>query len=265
MADELLQHAAEHGDLEQVALLIERGRSRADAALPPANTTPLHAACRTGNLDMVELLLRLRADPNAREIQACGGVGPLHIAAQGDLIGITMALLRAGANPVLRDVRGQTPLHVAAQCGRAEVTQVLVAQGADPHIRDDAGFNAAWWAKEFRHCELVSWYSQRQVEPLGIAAGQRLAHAGGPLAAAVTEEGPQCQPWQGQGVSTGVTVDAPTECSSAVKPCQGPQSSRRCSPTRGFELDPCARALAARGTAGRQEERLALRARASAR
>mmetsp|Transcript_72738 Transcript_72738/g.162835 ORF Transcript_72738/g.162835 Transcript_72738/m.162835 type:complete len:213 (-) Transcript_72738:251-889(-) len=178
MAEELLQHAAESGDLEQVTLLIERGRCRADVVLPPANTTPLHAACRTGNLQMVELLLKLQADPNACEVKACGGLSPLHIAADADFVGITMALLRAGANPVLPDVRGQTPLHLAAQSGRTDVTRVLVAQGADPHVRDAAGFNAAWWAKEFRHQDLVSWYAERQVEPLGISARQRLAHAG---------------------------------------------------------------------------------------
>mmetsp|Transcript_32563 Transcript_32563/g.93384 ORF Transcript_32563/g.93384 Transcript_32563/m.93384 type:complete len:91 (+) Transcript_32563:3-275(+) len=53
-----------------------------------------------------------------------------------------------------------------------------MAQGADPHLRDTAGFNACWWAKEFKHQTVVDLFAEMQVEPKSITAGQLLAHAG---------------------------------------------------------------------------------------
>mmetsp|Transcript_11516 Transcript_11516/g.31187 ORF Transcript_11516/g.31187 Transcript_11516/m.31187 type:complete len:217 (-) Transcript_11516:144-794(-) len=180
MAEELLLHAAERGDLEEASRLLERGRVRADVVLPPAKTTPLHAACRLGGLDMAELLLRAGADPNAREATGVGGRSPLHVAAQREVggPGLVTALLHAGASAVLRDTRGQTPLHSAAQAGHADITRLLLAQGGDPHLRDWAGFNPAWWAKEYRHVEVLEVYAAHQVEPASITARMVLQHAG---------------------------------------------------------------------------------------
>mmetsp|Transcript_41410 Transcript_41410/g.133562 ORF Transcript_41410/g.133562 Transcript_41410/m.133562 type:complete len:337 (+) Transcript_41410:109-1119(+) len=132
MAEDLLLHAAARGDLEEVSMLLERGRARADSALPPSKTTPLHAACRTGGLDMAELLIRWKADLNAKEATGCGGRTALHIATQRERGGTSLAsvLLRAGASPIERDARGQTPLHTAAQVGQADITRLLLAQGS---------------------------------------------------------------------------------------------------------------------------------------
>merc|ERR1712232_1419141 len=98
-------------------LLMERGLARVDVALPPTNTTPLRAACRAGMSDMVQLLLRRRADPDAHEVTPCGGRTPLHLATQGHYLGIVADLLRGGASPLISDSRGQSSLHLAAQEG----------------------------------------------------------------------------------------------------------------------------------------------------
>mmetsp|Transcript_10133 Transcript_10133/g.26023 ORF Transcript_10133/g.26023 Transcript_10133/m.26023 type:complete len:212 (-) Transcript_10133:106-741(-) len=180
MAEDLLLHAAARGDLEEVSMLLERGRAKADSALPPSKTTPLHAACRTGGLDMAELLIRWKADLNAKEATGCGGRTALHIATQRERGGTSLAsvLLRAGASPIERDARGQTPLHTAAQVGQADITRLLLAQGADPNLRDWAGFNPAWWAKEYRHQEVLEVYAAEQVAPSGITARMAMEHAG---------------------------------------------------------------------------------------
>lgn len=47
------------------------------------------------------------------------------------------AILPEGANPVIRDTRGQTPLHSAALAGCADATRLLLAKGADPYMRDE--------------------------------------------------------------------------------------------------------------------------------
>merc|ERR1719399_1632555 len=139
MADELLVHAAGHGDIEEAALLLDRGRAKVGALMPPSNTTALHTACRAGDLDMVELLLRYKANPNAKEISPCGGRTPLHIAATSDYIGIANLLLKADADSSAQDARGLTPLHTASQEGGCDTVKLLLARGADPHIRDFSG------------------------------------------------------------------------------------------------------------------------------
>eukprot|EP00933_Yihiella_yeosuensis_P002323 TRINITY_DN103943_c0_g1_i1.p1 TRINITY_DN103943_c0_g1~~TRINITY_DN103943_c0_g1_i1.p1 ORF type:complete len:210 (-),score=45.65 TRINITY_DN103943_c0_g1_i1:75-704(-) len=178
MAQELLFRAAQHGDVEEAVLILDKGRALPSKAMPPSNTTPLHAASRAGMLDMVELLLTFKADPNMKEVVPCGGKAPLHLAAAINHVGIAGAILAAGGDPVLRDARGHTPLHIAAQAGHVEVTHLLCAHGADPNIRDFAGFNAAWWAKEFKHLDLLAEYAKMQVEPLKMSTTERLAFSG---------------------------------------------------------------------------------------
>eukprot|EP00439_Symbiodinium_sp_Y106_P052939 s1021_g7.t1 len=178
MASDLLLRAAQRGDIEEAALLLESGHAQPNVVMPPSDTTPLHAASRAGNLNMVNLLLEAQANPNAREVSQCGGRAALHLAAQANLTEIANNLLAKGANPVMRDSRGQTPLHLAALEGHADVTRLLLGHGGDPNMRDYAGFNAAWWAKEFKHQEVLDVYAAEQVQPLKITARERLDFSG---------------------------------------------------------------------------------------
>jgi len=192
MAQEILLHATQNGKIEEVSLLLERGLVNVNVAAPPSNATALHGACRQGDTSMVDLLLGARANPNVVEAAMCGGRTPLHIAAKGSFVSIACALLRSGAHHTVRDSLGLTPLHVAAQEGCVDLSRVLLAKGADPHIRDNSGHNAAWWAKEYRHPDVFSLFTQMEVEPLNITARERLNHAGivpGPKKAAKKKAG----------------------------------------------------------------------------
>jgi len=131
MANELLAHVAGRGGIEEATLLLERRGANAGARHPPSNTTPLHAACRSCNLDMVELLLHYRADPNAKEIVHCGGRSPLHIAAAGNFVAIANTLLGSGADHCSQDARGLTPLHTAAQEGHVDAARLMLEKGAE--------------------------------------------------------------------------------------------------------------------------------------
>ncbi|PVU90679.1 hypothetical protein BB561_004773 [Smittium simulii] len=66
-----------------------------------ARRTALHVACSVGNLEAVELLLKLGADPNAI------------------------------------DIRGNTPLTLAAMSGYTEIVLLLLQHGADPKSGSD--------------------------------------------------------------------------------------------------------------------------------
>jgi hypothetical protein len=100
--------------------------------------TLLHDASGQKNLRMVELLLRLGADPNV------GGHPPLYCVANecpatggGDVV---RALVRAGARVDERsDAKRCTALHMAARRGNTEVAEALLDCGADINARDRAG------------------------------------------------------------------------------------------------------------------------------
>jgi truncated hemoglobin YjbI len=128
-----------------------------------AGRTLLHYASGAGCLGVVQSLLRLRADPNARDsgghtplyrvanecgsdagpeivralvhaggdVNAHGGVKrttPLHMAARRGFTGIAQALLDCGAAAGAKDIKGDTPLQRALNCRRKDVARLLGAR-----------------------------------------------------------------------------------------------------------------------------------------
>jgi ankyrin repeat protein len=85
--------------------------------------TPLHIAARLGPLEMVELLLKMKADVNAT---AYNGFTPLHLTEAKDIAAL---LIRAGADLDKRDNWGKTPLQAAAQRGLAPVVEAILESG----------------------------------------------------------------------------------------------------------------------------------------
>jgi hemoglobin len=114
--------------------------------------TLLHDASAQGNLRMVELLLRLGADPN---VHFGGAHTPLYcVANECQVPGgarIVRALVRAGAQVDGRsDAKQCTPLHMAARRGNIEVAEALMDCGADIHARDKTGVTPLQRAKNCR-------------------------------------------------------------------------------------------------------------------
>jgi ankyrin repeat protein len=85
--------------------------SQATLSFGNLHTTLLHAACYDGRADIAELLIRLGAEVNARE------------------------------------VNGRTPLHHAANNGHLEVIDVLVRHGARLAVRDNGGLTPLMWGE----------------------------------------------------------------------------------------------------------------------
>jgi hypothetical protein len=120
--------------------------------------TLLHDASAQGNLRMVELLLRLGADPN---VTTSSGHTPLYCVANECRVtgggNIVRALVRAGA-PVDGRSRAKqcTALHMAARRGNMEVAEALLDCSADIHTRDKAGDTPLQRAKNCRKAGVVS-------------------------------------------------------------------------------------------------------------
>ncbi|EHK40517.1 putative ankyrin repeat-containing protein [Trichoderma atroviride IMI 206040] len=108
--------------------------------------TLLHCAASGGHQDMVELLLRHRADANAKDGR--GGTTLMWAAAQGHQ-GVTDLLIKHGVDVNAKDQRRQTALGKAARQGHLEIVRRLLHLGADVEAEDD-----------------------RKQRPLGLAAEQ---------------------------------------------------------------------------------------------
>jgi hemoglobin len=120
--------------------------------------TLLHDASAQRNLRMVELLLRLGADP---AVKTAGGHTPLYCLANecGGTGGgnVVRALVRAGAQVDARSrAKECTALHMAARRGNTEVAEALVDSGADINARDKAGDTPLQRAKNCRKTAVAS-------------------------------------------------------------------------------------------------------------
>jgi cytohesin len=97
--------------------------------------TPLHHVAATGNFDLVEMLLRLGASPNAQDAHGCT---PLHFAVFASATEvanrerIVELLLANGADPTIREEGAKTPLDFA------EKLHKNVERGRLPQLLFDA-------------------------------------------------------------------------------------------------------------------------------
>ena len=125
--------------------LIQHGLIRV-SEYDKAGWTPLCYAALGGNPEMMEALLRKRADPNQGLRKPCPtaflfkGSSALSICSgSGNNEGIQI-LLRFRANPNQPDTQGLTPLHQAAvYCDNAEGARLLLEARADPCATEKLG------------------------------------------------------------------------------------------------------------------------------
>ncbi|CAI7678719.1 unnamed protein product [Penicillium pancosmium] len=116
-------------------ILIDREVTHLFANFEPNISTPINtngltsliAACQTGKLWIVQLLLQHGADPNVANHL---GVTPLRQAIIRGHTDIVQLLLEMGSDPNAPDSQGSTPLHCAAHGSSVEILEALVESGA---------------------------------------------------------------------------------------------------------------------------------------
>ena len=122
--------------------------------------TPLHATAGNGYLDIVDYLLRARANAN---IPANDGSTPLHVAAENGHVGIVDSLLRAGANANIPDNEGRIPMQIATINRHHAVVRLLA------------------WAR--RGKAVSAWAAARAAKAAAEDAAEEAEHNGPPAAA----------------------------------------------------------------------------------
>jgi ankyrin repeat protein len=128
-------------DYARVGASLRDDPGQARLSFGSLRTTLLHAACYDGRADLAELLIRLGADVNAREVN---GRTPLHDAANHGHLDVIDVLVRHGASLEARDNGGMTPLMWGrisrSGRGKAVVAKLLMyGAEAEPGAAADGG------------------------------------------------------------------------------------------------------------------------------
>ena len=108
---------------------------------------------------------------NTRDIST--GDGAIHIVVRRGDVPYLNYLLQKGANPDLRNFRGETGLLLAATLGRADLIDILIKNGANPNLGNSSGETALIRAVQRRDQSMV-----RTLLDLGADADQKDVIAG---------------------------------------------------------------------------------------
>ncbi|MGB8951355.1 MAG: ankyrin repeat domain-containing protein [Candidatus Aminicenantales bacterium] len=127
-----IHDAAKKGDLERVKALVAKD-PECVSAKTERGTTPLHYACMSKNLGVVEFLIEKGADVNAQNDSL---YVPLHYAAAYNMPEAINLLIKQEAKIEARSREEETPLHMAAASGAVEAAENLIQRGADLRARE---------------------------------------------------------------------------------------------------------------------------------
>ncbi len=133
--------AATLGDVPRLRALLDGNVSLAKS-YSGDGFTALHLATFFGQPETAEELLRCGADPNAVATNSMK-VAVINSAAASGRADLVNMVLRAGANPNARQMMGYTALHAAAAHDSVEMVQALLDAGADPTLVNDEGQSPA--------------------------------------------------------------------------------------------------------------------------
>jgi ankyrin repeat protein len=149
--DTRLIDAVKAANAQAVRLLL---RDRADVNAREADgTTALHWAVQAEDLATVKQLLDAGANVNAANRYA---VTPLSVAATNGSHEMAAALVAAGADVNAALLEGETVLMTAARTGNASVVGLLLERGADPNAHERGyGETALMWAAAQNHAQAV--------------------------------------------------------------------------------------------------------------
>lgn len=148
--------ALREGDLEATANLLSR-RADVNCRISKQKDTALTWAVQYhSSLELLDLLLEARADPN---IVAVGGWSALLFATQMGNDEMVSRVLAARGDPCATSQNGRTPLLEAAEREREEIVSLLLDAGADPEAADMFGAAPVHFANNLNPdvCQRLGW------------------------------------------------------------------------------------------------------------
>jgi ankyrin repeat protein len=156
--EEAFRQAAHDGDLEKVKALFKRGV--ACDALDQDGHTALKFAAYNGHSEIVLYLLNAGAEIDHRDYLDRTA---LLYCSTGPFPETVKILLDRGADPNVVDSDEHfSPLMHAAAEGHLEVVKVLIANGADSSLKDVDGDDAASFASQSGHMQVLEYLKLTQ-------------------------------------------------------------------------------------------------------
>lgn len=137
-------------------------------AQAPITSQSMVAAVKAGDDARLRALLKAGADPNVRDAD---GMTPLVCTAFKGSLDRTAILLDGGADPNGQDILGMTPLHAAAFEGRLEIIRLLLARGASAMARDKWGHDPLFYALQNKQLQAADLLRSAQVAKPARATG----------------------------------------------------------------------------------------------
>jgi ankyrin repeat protein len=125
--------------------------------------TPLIIASALGHNGAAEILLKNDADINCKDKN---GFTPLHIAIHFKHDNLANLLIERSNYIDITNNAGETPLRIAVYFGLNDTAKLLCDKGANPNIPDQDGMSPLHLAESSNNNELVSFFLERQRQPL---------------------------------------------------------------------------------------------------
>lgn len=145
-----LKWSIQNGDATTVLTILDSTNTSPNSQ--SQGWTMLMHAARSGNYDIVKVLLEHGADPNGK---GTGGATALTIAAEGGSTDIGRLLLQHQANVNARNANGTTALMYAAENCHKDFIDTLLQAGADLTLHDNDGESAVMIARRRGHADIV--------------------------------------------------------------------------------------------------------------
>jgi ankyrin repeat protein len=133
-----LHFAAEHGHLQNLLLLTEKG-AYVNAKEKRDKRTALHLSSEKGYFEIVQCLVEKGADVNAKDSSKRTA---LHMASEEGHFEIVKYLIKKGAAVNAKNEDKETALNLAPEERHFQIVQCLIDEGADINAEYDTGWTA---------------------------------------------------------------------------------------------------------------------------
>lgn len=140
--DTLLLIAIMGNNLDAVEALLRLG---ANPSLP-LERAPIGVACSLGSIEIISALVAAGADVNGK----VGSEPAIWRAALSNRTDAVQLLLQNGANIDAANREGETPAIAAAQAGHFSMAAALIERGSSPFAVPETGMTLAFWANRSR-------------------------------------------------------------------------------------------------------------------